>query len=188
LKLRFGSGCFFFGSSFSVWCVLEAEMKAIELEPFRPTLISAARKVTRDHHLAEDAVQDAFFAVLNKPEAFRGTSAPRTYLHRIVYTKAIDLLRRRATQRLVEVGEDFFSSRADSTFFGRTPEELFLLAEELDSLSTAIKTLSSTQEQVLRLIEMEGASTKEVAKVLGISAGAVRLHLFRAKRKLRRVL
>ena len=163
-------------------------MKAIELEPFRPLLLNAARKITRDHFLAQDAVQDSFFAVLNKPEAFRGASSPRTYLHRIVYTKAIDLLRKRAADRLSDVGEDFWGERLDQTFFGRTPEQLFLLAESLDELSKAIKTLSATQEQVLRLIEMEGTSTKEVAKVLGISAGAVRLHLFRAKRKLRRVL
>lgn len=163
-------------------------MKAIDLEPFRPILLRAANKVTRDLPLAQDAVQDAFFSVLNRPDAFRGASSPRTYLHRIVYTKAIDLLRRRASDRFVPVEEDFFDQQISQTFFGRTPEQLFLLAENLDELSKAIKTLSSTQEQVLKLIEMEGISTREVARVLGISAGAVRLHLFRAKRKLRRVL
>ena len=61
-------------------------------------LYSLALRITRDADLASDAVQEAFATALARAGDFRGDSAPGTWLHRIVYTKSIDLLRRRGRE------------------------------------------------------------------------------------------
>src|SRR6188768_1468140 len=61
-------------------------------------LYSLALRVTRDPDLAGDAVQEAFATALERAGDFRGESSLGTWLHRIVYNKAIDLLRRRGKE------------------------------------------------------------------------------------------
>ena len=58
-------------------------------------LYALALRVTRDPDLAADALQEAFATALERAADFRGESSLGTWLHRIVYNKAIDLLRKR---------------------------------------------------------------------------------------------
>jgi len=58
-------------------------------------LYALALRTTRDPDLAADAVQEAFASALEKADDFRGESRWGTWLHRIVFNKSIDLLRRR---------------------------------------------------------------------------------------------
>ena len=57
-------------------------------------LYALALRVTRDPDLAADAVQEAFAAALERAADFRGEASLGTWLHRIVYNKSIDLLRK----------------------------------------------------------------------------------------------
>src|SRR5688572_27063786 len=61
-------------------------------------LYSLALRITRDRDLAADAVQEAFATALQRAAGFRGDSSIGTWLHRIVYTKSIDLLRARGRE------------------------------------------------------------------------------------------
>ena len=61
-------------------------------------LYALALRVTRDPDLAADALQEAFATALERAADFRGESSLGTWLHRIVYNKAIDLLRRRGRE------------------------------------------------------------------------------------------
>jgi RNA polymerase sigma-70 factor, ECF subfamily len=55
-------------------------------------------------------------------------------------------------------------------------------------LLAALATLSERDREVLRLVAWDGLDRGQAAKVLGISAGALRLRLHRARRRLRRTL
>src|SRR6187549_3414215 len=61
-------------------------------------LYSLALRVARDPDLAADAVQEAFATALERAGDFRGEASLPTWLHRIVYNKAIDLLRQRGKE------------------------------------------------------------------------------------------
>src|SRR4029077_12114279 len=61
-------------------------------------LYSLALRITRDPDMASDAVQEAFATALQRVDDFRGEARLGTWLHRIVYTKAIDLLRARGRE------------------------------------------------------------------------------------------
>src|SRR5471032_1287746 len=91
------SGCNFRDDPL-VWHAMTLSAPAIDalyrqLEVMRPLLVRFAVLQLRNQALAEDAVQDALIAVLEKPERFAGQSSLRTYVTGILKFKIIDNLR-----------------------------------------------------------------------------------------------
>jgi RNA polymerase sigma-70 factor (ECF subfamily) len=156
-------------------------------------LYALALRTTRDPDLAADAVQEAFASALEKGDAFRGEARLGTWLHRIVFNKSIDLLRRRRRyQPLPEEEPDAITSAdvslAHGASWARPPDALLLGDEAKASLERALGELTPLQRAVFELKEAEGRPTGEVAEILGLSAGAVRVHLHRARLRLRSLL
>ena len=155
-------------------------------------LYSLALRVTRDPDLAADAVQEAFATALERAGGFRGESSLGTWLHRIVYNKAIDLLRKRGKEtalpdeETVVPGTDEDLARSPS--WSRPPDEILLGAETVAALERAVGELTPLQRVVFELREVEGRTTDEVAEILEIPAGTVRVHLHRARMRLRALL
>src|SRR3954471_10309782 len=77
-----------------------------QLDVLRPQLLRFALLQLRNQALAEDAVQDALIAVLEKPERFAGQSSFRTYVTGILKFKIIDNLRVATRERQIEAGDD----------------------------------------------------------------------------------
>jgi RNA polymerase sigma-70 factor (ECF subfamily) len=148
-------------------------------------LYAFALRVTRDPDLAADAVQEAFAAALARADQFRGESALSTWLFRIAYTKSIDLLRRRGREEPLadETGE-----RGEPASWSRPPDEILAGEQARASLEEALGELSPVQRAVFELREGEGRPTQEVAEILGLPEGTVRVHLHRARLRLRSIL
>ena len=70
----------------------------------------------------------------------------------------------------------------------RTPEDELIGLETQARVWAAIRRLPGRQREVFALRQLEGLSTDEVAALLGIAAGSVKRHLFRAVHTLRRAL
>ncbi len=154
-------------------------------------LYALALRVTRDPDLAADAVQEAFASALERSGGFRGEAALGTWLHRIVYTKSIDLLRRRSREgQFGEAGAQDTLGPEDEPLaaggpWARPPDEILLGAETRQALERAQEKLTPVQRAVFELREVEGRATEEVATILGIPATTVRVHLHRARLRLR---
>jgi RNA polymerase sigma-70 factor, ECF subfamily len=172
--------------------VTPREMLAQALVEHGDRLYSLALRITRDADLAADAVQEAFASALQKVGDFRGDSRIGTWLHRIVYTKAIDQLRARGRQAPLSE-EDAESGGEDERLGGaptwaRPPDEILLGAETREALDRALATLTPMQRLVFELREVEGRATEAVAEILGLPPGTVRVHLHRARLRLRALL
>lgn len=156
-------------------------------------LYALALRVTRDPDLAADAVQEAFATALERAGDFRGEASLGTWLHRIVYNKAIDLLRRRGKEAVLP-DEDAMTAGPDdhlltrSPSWSRPPDEILLGAESVAALEKAVAELTPLQRVVFEMREVEGRTTDEVAEILEIPAGTVRVHLHRARMRLRSLL
>lgn len=155
-------------------------------------LYSLALRITRSPDLASDAVQEAFATALARAEAFRGESSIGTWLHRIVYTKSIDLLRARGREAPLD-DEDATGAGMEERIGGaptwaRPPDEILLGAETRQALQKALAELTAMQRLVFELREMEGRPTDEVASILSLPPGTVRVHLHRGRMKLRALL
>jgi RNA polymerase sigma-70 factor (ECF subfamily) len=156
-------------------------------------LYALALRVTRDPDLAADALHEAFATALERAADFRGESSLGTWLHRIVYNKAIDLLRKRGREAALP-DEDSISPGAEddrvlrAASWARPPDEILLGAEAVAALERAVQELTPMQRMVFEMREAEGRTTEEVAEILAIPAGTVRVHLHRARLRLRALL
>ncbi|HCN89599.1 MAG TPA: RNA polymerase subunit sigma, partial [Oxalobacteraceae bacterium] len=78
----------------------------LQLAALRPALLRFATLQLRNESMAEDVVQDALMAVLEKPERFAGQSSLRTYVTGIMKYKIIDVLRASKRTRQIETADD----------------------------------------------------------------------------------
>jgi RNA polymerase sigma-70 factor (ECF subfamily) len=136
----------------------------------------AYRLLAGDLGLAEDALQDAYVKAFRNIGRFRREAAFGTWLHRIVHSACVDILRRRRsiapTERL-EHGES--ADHADPAI------DRLAIALALDGLSVAHRA-------VVLLVDAHGLDYQEAADVLGVPVGTVRSRLARARRSLRAAL
>jgi RNA polymerase sigma-70 factor (ECF subfamily) len=140
--------------------------------------------------LAADAVQEAFASALERLATFRGDARLGTWLYRIVYTKAIDQLRRRGREEsLDEPAMDAQDATLGSApTWSHPPDEILFGAETRAALDQALEMLTPTQRAVFALRELEGRSTAEVSHLLDLPVGTVRVYLHRARMRLRDLL
>jgi len=156
-------------------------------------LYSLALRITRDRDLAADAVQEAFATALQRAAGFRGESSLGTWLHRIVYTKSIDLLRARGREAPLADEDSTPPGSEDDRVGGaptwsRPPDEILLGAETRQALEKALAQITPMQRLVFELREVEGRDTDEVAAILDLPPGTVRVHLHRGRMRLRGLL
>ena len=154
-------------------------------------LYALALRVTRDPDLAGDAVQEAFATALARIGDFRGESSLGTWLHRIVYNKSIDLLRHRGRQAPLpddDAGQADDERLAQVPAWSRPPDQILYGEETRRALDAALEKLTPQQRAVFTLREMEGMPTDEVGAMLELEPGAVRVHLHRARLRLRALL
>lgn len=136
---------------------------------------------------AEDAMQEALIKTYRYVGRIRDPEAFRPWLYRTVRNACLMGRRKRAgeparLQSLDEVlpGLDG-ATRQDAPHPGKNPEQLADNAELRRRLRKALRTLPGPYRAIVFLREMEGLSTKEVAKVMGISEDNVKTRLHRAR-------
>ncbi len=138
---------------------------------------------------ALDAVQDGFIKALTHLEGFRGQSAFKTWLLRVVSNAALDLGRKRGRRESLSLNGAADSERHDG--YPRTLDDPARDLERADLrrlLDQALATLPEAQRQTFVLHADGELSYREVADVLGISIGTVMSRLFYARQKLRAYL
>lgn len=156
-------------------------------------LYALALRTTRDPDLAADAVQEAFASALEKADDFRGEARVGTWLHRIVFNKSIDILRRRRRYTPLPDDEpDRLTSEDERLAHGSSwaegPYDVLINSEVKAALDEALEELTPLQRAVFELKQTEGRPTDEVSEILDITPGAVRVHLHRARLRLRALL
>lgn len=127
----------------------------------------------------EDVVQETFVRAFGKLESFRGESAFRTWL----CTIARNLVRDRARslkfeRRQVEIEEHHAATEED-------PLGGAMAGEMEERLVKALDGLSPMQRQVFTLRVAEGMAYKEIARVVGSTEGAARVHYHNAMRAIK---
>ena len=177
--------------------VAEGDTVAFErvYDAFSGILYSLALRITRDRDLAADAVQEAFATALARASGFRGESSLGTWLHRIVYTKSIDILRARGREAPLADEDAGGTQQHDNEdrpggapTWSRPPDEILLGAETRRALDKALQQITPMQRLVFELREVEGRDTDEVAAILDLPPGTVRVHLHRGRMRLRGLL
>ncbi len=156
----------------------------------RPAL-RLALYLLRDPADAEEAVQDAFVKVFTHIVSYREDLPFESWFRRILVNTCRDRRKsrmRRQRWELAGTGNTEWSAIEAAAADGPTPEERVLSRETGRTVLKAIDGLPSRQREVLLLCHAEGRSPREVGALTGLNESTVRVHLFRALRKLRAVL
>jgi RNA polymerase sigma-70 factor (ECF subfamily) len=147
----------------------------------------------RDAAEADEAVQDAFVKAYSHLSTFREELPFEVWFTRILINGCLDRIKARTRrERWVTSmpdgpgGERDFAERTPGR--GPTPEDVLLSRERRKQLAEAIAKLPNRQRAVLMLSHYEGCTSREVSALTGLNESTVRVHLFRAVRKLRALL
>jgi RNA polymerase sigma-70 factor, ECF subfamily len=155
-------------------------------------LFRLAHKITPNYEDAEEVVQNAFVKAFQKLDSFRGDSGFYTWLVRIALNEA--LMKIRGVYRFREVSIDVPQKTEDHLIpreledWGPNPEERYSQGELRTILDRSINELDPGYRIVFQLRDVEGLSTSETARALGLSSTAVKSRLRRARLQLRNSL
>ena len=143
-------------------------------ETYRGRVFSTAYRMLSNRADAEDVTQDVFVKVFKKLKSFRGDSAVSTWIYRIAVNACLDFRRRRRLRQTVSLD--------DGTEVGSTPLSVSRLIE------STLPRMAEGYRQVFVLHDIQGLKHEEIGKILGITDGASKSQLHRARAFLRREL
>jgi RNA polymerase sigma-70 factor (ECF subfamily) len=134
-------------------------------------------RVSGDPALADDLTQESYLRFLCASRPGDGEVVYRRYLFRIATNLLRDHWRRPGTTSIEDLPEGLFVSRDDSA-----------QVESQAILGPALARMRPRDRQVLWLAHAEEYSHREIAEITGLASASVRLLLFRARRKMARLL
>jgi RNA polymerase sigma-70 factor, ECF subfamily len=137
-------------------------------------------RATNDASAADDLLQEAYYRLLRSTTSFESDDHRRNYLFRIATNLLRDRYRRPRIDgaQLPEHGEHEIAANGD-------------LAEQTQQradLRRAMARLSQRERQLVWLAYGQGSTHQEIAGALGLKKGSIKPLLFRARRKLARML
>ena len=154
----------------------DIESYGILVERYERLVRSIALRISRDHHLADDFVQDAFVQGLEKLGSLRDPNRFASWIVAIARMTAAKAMRRRVYSPTL-VGD------ADALFDTRNR-----LSEESEHLLELIGRLSESDQLVLSLRYLNGYSSREIAAITNRRVGTVTKQLSRAYQRLRNLI
>lgn len=143
-------------------------------------LVARLSRRSADPGMVDEAVQDTFVNVWRRADSYRGDGEVGAWLWGIAIRRLIDLHRRR---RPVPV----------SVHEGRTrtvvsAEDEVLVGLEHGDLPAALERLSPEMRAALQAVVLDGLTTREASRLLGVKPGTLKSRVSRAKAALREEL
>jgi RNA polymerase sigma-70 factor, ECF subfamily len=160
-----------------------AEPGAFEelVERTQRQVFTLAYRLTGDRHEAEDVAQEAYLRAFRSMGGFREDARFETWLYRIVTNAAMTQMRKKGRFGVL-LAEDREQPTPEPEV--RPMDE----AIERDELKRALAELPPATRAIVVLKDVYGLSVQEIAKDAGLTEGAVKLRLHRARKRLKETL
>lgn len=161
------------------------------MKRFSPLVYARAMRLVDDPDEAEGILQTTFIKACQAIDNFDGTSSLGTWLYRIATNEGLMHLRSRRQTVAIDAMAEMFQledMQGNRMAWPADPLRSTLDSELRSEIEAAIAELPESLRLVVKLRDMEGLSTEETAEHLGISVGAVKVRLHRARLKLREAL
>jgi RNA polymerase sigma-70 factor, ECF subfamily len=150
-----------------------------------------AYQYLRDAAEADEAVQDAFLKVFSHISTYREAWPFEVWFTRILINGCLDRRKARGRRDRWILGGGVSSGQEARVSMGRPsgdPEHQMLARERRARVAAAIDRLDGRQRMVFMLCHFGDCTPREVSAMTGLNESTVRVHLFRAARKLRSLL
>ena len=154
----------------------------------RTELVSHANRILKDRAKAEEVSQEALIKFMLATPELESQEHALSYLHRTIENLCIDLFRAEKRRPNLVALDDASAEVEANWQVNGDHSDVIAAAEDAAIVRQALSLLSPAERAALVMWEMEGRSTLEIAKELGIKESAVRHTVSRARASLRKVL
>lgn len=137
---------------------------------------------------ANDIYQDAMLAAFRALPRFRQESRFSTWLHTIVVNTALSSRRKlkRRWQKMATLQAEY--EQQETYVETQTPEASMIDSELNEQINRALGTLTDTERMAFVLCNQQGFKIREAAEIMSCSDNSVKVVLFRARNKLKKML
>ena len=150
----------------------------------RPLVCRWALVMTGDPDDAEDVAQLVLMKTLNSIASFDGRARVTSWVYRITRNASLDHQRaRRREQRLAEKAEWLAEARVPEL---EDPLDDIEMKRTLRLIRTLVTELPMAQREVFDLVDLQGLRPAEAARLLEMNPNTLRVHLLRARRRMRK--
>jgi RNA polymerase sigma-70 factor (ECF subfamily) len=163
---------------------LAAYRQCIELYSSR--VYAVAYQMVGNADDAQDIAQEVFLRLFQSLDKYRPTSRFTTWLYRLTVNLCIDYQRKNARHRQVTIEEVPNASAIED---GAPPPDAHVERRELrGAIDRLARDLTPQQRSVFVLRDLQGFETEEAARILKCRQSTVRVHLAKARAKIRQAL
>ena len=138
-------------------------------------------KMLKNKELAEDITQETWIKVVKNSSSFKPVGSVRSWILSISRNLVIDHFRQ--AKKWIELDDEKWDLIEDTQ---GDIENIFTVHERSEALKIAFDTLPENQKIILSMILVEELNQSEVSQKLGLSVGAVKASLFRAREHLKK--
>jgi RNA polymerase sigma-70 factor (ECF subfamily) len=163
----------------------EAALKAL-YDMTSPKLFGLALRVVNKREWAEDVLQEAYMHIWRAAADYRASlSPPMAWMGLIVRSRALDFLRRRASERmhLTQELDEYLSDTIEGD--APNPMNTALASEQAWALQQCMNQLDSKQREVVSLAYLRDLSHSDLAQQLKLPLGTVKTWIRRGLEQLR---
>lgn len=155
------------------------------VERYQHMVFTLAARMLKNRELAEELAQDVFVKAYLGLKGFRGNSKFSTWLYKIAYHRILDAAgaEGRKPGLRSDLAPETLSARSDDDTWTQLMER-----ERSVVLNEAMARLDTADRSLLSLFYLQEQSLQEVSEITGLSPGAAKVRLFRARERLKAIL
>jgi RNA polymerase sigma-70 factor (ECF subfamily) len=165
--------------------VVHPSLFALLVRKYEEPFLRKARSIVHDEIAAEDIVQEAFTKIYLNAKKFKTVEGATfsSWGYRILINTALThyMRRKRRGDTTVELDEEIWALIPDKSL------RQFEKREFADEVSSVLSRMSPLFAKALAAFFLEGKSQEEMAKEEGVSVGAIKTRVHRAKNEFRKV-
>lgn len=157
---------------------------AILVERYQSYVFTIAERLIPNREEAEDVSQEVFVKAYLSLAGFKGSSKFSTWLYTIAYTTAISHLRKKHAATLFADDEKL---KAYLDCNQQTVNNTNI-TDQKSAINNAIKQLPTDDAEIITLFYLVEQSIEEIAAIMNLETGTVKVKLHRARLKLRNIV
>lgn len=148
---------------------------------YRHSLVYFIMQYVKSYQIAEDIAQEVFAYIYINPERYSMDYVFKTFLFLLGKRRAIDFIRKESRLQSIQLKE---ADLKDSTSL----DDIIYKREDIAVLRDYINELKPQYRQVIILIDLNGLSLAETAKIMDKSVSAIKVLSHRAKKRLKQII
>lgn len=146
---------------------------------FYKRVYNTCYRVLRNAGEAEDAMQESFLKAFSNLDSYAGSVPFDAWIVRIAVNTSIDKLRKKELE-LINLNENIQYGLPDTD----DNEDWERILNRVEEVKAAIEKLPESSRLIINLYLIEGYDYQEIAEILNIAPGTVRIQYMRAKQRL----